>query len=339
MEDRPVFLKGDRELKGEKRRKCPPVFVDAFERQLKELFLIKRPKFSADKKTAFSLSEFRKFKQRKSNQFIYVYFPWNNYLVKTVKHADYFTLKTNRNRDLITETEQKKLYTYKVAVLGMSVGSNIAFVISQAGISREITIADFDELDTTNLNRILGGVHQVGLNKSILAARRIYEDNPYAKVKVLTEGVTEKNLVSLLKRKKINCIVEEIDSIPMKIKIRQLAIRYKTPVLMVTDNGDGIVLHIERYDLGYKKIFHKDIKYWQKKIEKFKKDKGSEKKLAGGIIIDDIVGGAHLLDPRMFESVQKVLNHKLVSWSQLGSAAMLGGVYAPYAIKKFALKI
>jgi len=257
--------------------------------------------------------------------------------VKTVRAKDYFILKTNRNRDLITADEQEKLAKYRVAVLGMSVGSNIAFVLTQAGISQEITLADFDELDTTNLNRIFGGAHQIGLNKSVLAARRIYEDNPFAKTNILFDGFTKKNLLALLAKKKIDCIIDEIDAIPMKITIRQLAMRYKVPVLMVTDNGDGIVLHLERYDLGYKKIFHKNLKYWQKKLKMFEKGKSGDKKIAGGIIMDDIVGGAHLVDPRMLESVKKVLDKKLVSWSQLGSAAMLGGVYATYALKQIIL--
>jgi len=334
MKEKPIFIRSQKELQKLNRSKFKPVFVDAYSRQIKELFLVENPKFSANKKIVFSSSKFKNFTKKKDKDFNHIYFPWNNHLVKCVKENDYFKLKTNRNRNLITTPEQKKLYNYKVAIFGMSVGSNIAFVLTQAGISREVVVADFDELDTTNLNRILGGVHQIGLNKSIMAARRIYEDNPYAKVRTLTNGVNEKNLELLLKQKKINCIVEEIDFIPIKIAIRKLAIKYKIPVLMVTDNGDGIVLHIERYDFGYKKIFHKDLKYWQKKLLEFKDQKGSEKKIAGGIIMDDIVGGAHMHDPRMLESVKKTLDNELVSWSQLGSAAILGGVYVTYAIKQ-----
>jgi len=314
------------------------VFVDAFSKQIKELFLINNPQRAEENKDkVYRSGEFNKYARHKKNAYVYVYYPWNRYLVKTVRAKDYFLLKTNRNRDLITADEQEKLAKYRVAVLGMSVGSNIAFVLTQAGISREITLADFDDLDTTNLNRIFGGAHQIGLNKSVLAARRIHEDNPFAKVKILPKGVSEKNLHSLLSRKKIDCIVEEIDAIPLKITIRQLAMKYKVPVLMVTDNGDGIVLHVERYDLGYRKIFHKDIRYWQKKLKTFGKEKGGDKKIVGGIIMDNIVGGAHLVDPKMLASVKKVLNSELVSWSQLGSAAMLGGVYATYALKQIIL--
>ena len=37
--------------------------------------------------------------------------------------------------------------------------------------------------------------------------------------------------------------------------------KYKIPVIMITDNGDGVVLHVERYDLGHNKIFDKDLNF------------------------------------------------------------------------------
>ena len=331
---KPLFLSED-EVSKLKNSYPQIIIVDAFSRQIKELFFIDNLSYvGKEKKAVYADEVFKRYEAKKQNAYTYVYYPWNGHIVKTVRDKDYFRLKTNRNQDLITAAEQEKVSRYKVAVFGMSVGSNIAFVLTQAGISQEIILADFDELDTTNLNRIFGGAHQIGLNKSILAARRIYEDNPYAKVTILPKGVNEKNLKSLLDRKKIDCLIDEIDFIPMKITIHRLAMEYKVPVIMVTDNGDGIVLHIERYDLGYKKIFHKELDYWQDKMKQFETEKGSEKKIAGGIIMDDIVGGVNLVDPKMLASVKKVLDNKLVSWSQLGSAAMLGGVYATYALKK-----
>ncbi|MBU0570251.1 ThiF family adenylyltransferase, partial [Patescibacteria group bacterium] len=216
---------------------------------------------------------------------------------------------------------------------GMSVGSSIAYVITQAGISKEITIADFDELDTTNLNRIFAGVHQVGLNKSVIAARKIYEDNPYANVRVLKKGITRNLLEKLLKARKIDCIVEEIDDMVMKIEIRKLARKYRVPVLMITDNGDWAVLTIERYDLGYKKIFEKDFDYWNRKARSCKTPKDF-----ADIVVNDIVGGPDNVDPRMLKSVDKVLKKNFVSWPQLGTSAQLGAVAITVAIKKIVRK-
>lgn len=285
------------------------------------------------KPEAYATPEFAKYVADKANAYVYVYFAWNNTLVKSVTAEDYYALKTNRNQDLITAEEQARLRDYKVAVLGMSVGSNIAFVLAQAGISNVITLADFDELDTTNLNRILAGVHQVGLNKTVVAARHIYEDNPFAEVIALQDGVNEGNLEELLRSKKIDCIVEEIDDIAFKIRSRELAMQYKVPVVMITDNGDGVVLHVERYDLGHQSIWGKPRAYYDAKLAAGP----LTKEQAGGIIIHDIVGGPEKVDPKMIASVKRVLAKELVSWSQLGSAAILGGVVITYIVKRIAL--
>ena len=313
-----------------KRQETKPIIIDAFKRQIKELFIIDNLEFvGQEKKKIYGSKEFGNYKRLKADSFKYYYYPWNNTLVKCVEEEDYFRLKTDRNRDLIREDEQKMLYDYKVAVFGMSVGSNISIAIAQAGISKNMVIADFDELDTTNMNRILAGVHQIGLNKTTIAARRIYEDNPFANVTVLDKGINKVLLEQLLKEGKIECIVEEIDDMPMKIEIRKLAIKYKVPVLMITDNGDRAVLHIERYDLGYKKIFEEDIKYWDKKMKKCKTPKDF-----ADIIINNIVGDKSKVDPRMMDSVMKVFQRKFVSWPQLGSAALLGSVAVTVAIKQ-----
>lgn len=327
---KPVIIDNENKLKELLVEKPYLLFVDAFSRQIKELFLIDNIEFiGLDKERVCASNDFKRYAEEKKQDYVYVFYSWNNSVVKCIKDDDYFRLKTNRNQDLITSMEQKKLYDFKVAVLGMSVGSNIAFALTQAGISRKIVVADFDVLDTTNLNRMMAGIHQIGLNKAVIAARRIYEDNPYAEVTLLSEGISKEVLEQLLKRREIDCIVEEIDNIGLKIEIRKLAMKYNVPVLMITDNGDGVVFHVERYDLGYNKIFEKDIEYWKERItEPLTMAK------VGDIIMHDIVGGPENVDPKMLASVERILKKELVSWSQLGSAALLGGVVTTIAVKR-----
>lgn len=326
------------ELENFKKDKINLITVDAHVHQIKELFFIENHNYiGMDKTHAYATEDFKNFAEANKNSYVYVYFPWNNCLVKTFPKENYLKLKTNRNQDLITSEEQMKLSNFKVGVFGMSVGSNIAFVLTQAGISNEITIADFDDLDTTNLNRILAGIHQVGTNKCVIAARRIYEDNPFAVVNALTDGISEEILEEKLMRKELDLIIDEIDSIPMKIKMRILGIKYKIPVAMITDNGDGIVYHLERYDLGHEKIFGETISYWESKLKELENPNINLKEFFGGIVINNIVGGIDKVDPNMVKSVARVMKKELVSWSQLGSAAILGGVYATYIIKQVAL--
>jgi hypothetical protein len=51
-------------------------------------------------------------------------------------------------------------------------------------------------------------------------------------------------------------------------------------------------------------------------------------------VINDLVGGIEKVDSRMVKSVGRVIARELVSWPQLGSAALLGGIATTVAIKE-----
>jgi molybdopterin/thiamine biosynthesis adenylyltransferase len=325
----PVFLEDEKEVSILLKKQPHIVLVDAFSHQLKELFIVENPIYAGETKAeGYQTEKYKEFCDQRANNFIHVHYPWNHSIVKTMQKDEYLKLKTNRNQDLITASEQEKLSQCRIGVFGMSVGSNVALVLTQAGISNDILIADFDELDTTNLNRIIAGSHQIGLNKCVIAARHIYEDNPFANVTILEDGITEANLKEILEQKKLDIIIEEVDNLAIKIKTRELAQSYKIPVVMITDNGDGVMLHIERYDLGYDKIFNKPFEYWKTLFQK----KPTMEDI-GKVIVGDVLGGPQNVSPRVFASVERVMKHELVSWAQLGSAAILGGVVATIAVK------
>lgn len=105
----PIFFQKEEEVKNFISKHPETVLVDAFSRQLKELFFIDNIFFiGEDKEKVYLTEDFKNYCVKKSGDFIYVYFPWNFHLTKTVKQDDYFKLKTNRNQDLITSGEQKK---------------------------------------------------------------------------------------------------------------------------------------------------------------------------------------------------------------------------------------
>jgi tRNA A37 threonylcarbamoyladenosine dehydratase len=57
-------------------------------------------------------------------------------------------------------------------------------------------LADFDTLELTNLNRVPASVMDLGVNKAVVAARRIAEIDPYLRVIVQPDGITADNLGS-----------------------------------------------------------------------------------------------------------------------------------------------
>jgi len=178
--------------------------VDIYKSQLQELFRISNP--SLDSKSNLykkKLSEFinDRTKPSKKPKGNWVYFPWNGNLVHTVNEEEYFELRTNRNRNLITKSEQKAISSYVVGVVGLSVGNNIAISLAFQGISNTIKVAEGDILETTNLNRMRARIDQIGISKLELCMQQIYEINPYANIYPY-KRLTEKNITKFVNANK-----------------------------------------------------------------------------------------------------------------------------------------
>lgn len=258
----------------------------------------------------------------------WVYYPWLKNLVRLLSNQDYQELRTTRNKYLITEDEQKKLMNFKVGVLGMSVGNSIVLSLIHTGISNDIKIADADNLDGSNLNRVRAGLYDLGENKTVLTAKQIYEVNPYAKIEIFTEGVDEKNLGKFISN--LDLVVEEVDDFALKIKSRLSAKKRGIPVVMITDNAEEVIVDIERYDLDKNyPLFHG----FAGNLEKLKLDNlTKEQKIE---IATKIVGKENIT-PRMSKSLSEV-GKTLVSWPQLATTVFAGGGIGAYVVKQIAL--
>lgn len=258
MLDKPLFVKTSKELARLNSHKCKPFFVDVFPGQLKELFLIENPQFVAEQKSALSSKEFAGFAKKKERNFVRIYFPWSNKLVKTVESSDYFKLRTNRNKNIVTAEEQRKLADFTVGIVGLSVGGNIATTLAFSGISQNMKLADFDTLDTTNLNRVRARLSDVGRPKIEIISEQLYDINPFIKIHPFNRGLNKKNLANFVNGSpKPRLIFEIIDDFEIKILLRKEAKKQKVPVVMLTSLGDSVLIDIERYDIDSKtKLFN-----------------------------------------------------------------------------------
>ena len=305
--------------------------VDQYRKNLEELFLLRNPKYRFDKNYQ---ADFEKFfadqvESGANNAGNWFYYPWLNTIIHFLIDDMQQELRTGRNRYLITEEEQKKFYKATIAILGMSVGSHGAVTIALTGGARHIKIADPDAISGDNLNRIRSGSAQVGMNKAIFVARQIYELNPYAEIEIYTDGVNEDNAEKILNG--VNLVCEEMDHPYWKLKIRELARKRGIPVIMGTDNGDGAIVDIERFDLDQAyPILHGVI--GDITADKMKQiDPKDWPKVAAK------VAGANLAVPRMLDSVTEV-GKSLYSWPQLGTAANLCGTVVAYLARRIILK-
>ncbi len=120
----------------------------------------------------------------------WVHYPWLRRLVHVLPEEEFIELRTSRNRYLITAAEQGTLATKRVGIVGLSVGQSVAFAIALERGCGELRLADFDTLELSNLNRLRGTVHDLGLPKVALAARASAELDPYLEVRCFADGLT-----------------------------------------------------------------------------------------------------------------------------------------------------
>ncbi len=180
---------------------------------------------------------------------VWIYYPWRKSLVRVLDEEDFVFLRTIRNRDKITESEQNSLLDKTIGIIGLSVGYSVLMSIALERIAGTIRIADFDSLDLSNLNRIFHSIFDLGSNKAVIAKRKILELDPYLKVEIFNYGVTNENIDSFFHNEngKLDIVVDECDNGLIKLLIREQARNRSVPVVMET--SDRSVLDIERYDL------------------------------------------------------------------------------------------
>src|SRR5262249_17989212 len=120
---------------------------DVYASQVAELAQVRLPDGSPQARQAFIAD----YQAREPG--LGAYYPWLNAALRTVEPEALFELRTNRNRNLVTRSEQAVLRRARVAVAGLSVGSNIVSALVRHGIGNSFRLADHDELATSNLNR------------------------------------------------------------------------------------------------------------------------------------------------------------------------------------------
>jgi molybdopterin/thiamine biosynthesis adenylyltransferase len=322
--------------------------VDDYEEQQLELFGVKNPSlvYIPDFKAKFAayykdLAE----KTTKANTAIdtagendplrlhgsWVFFPWCSKLVHILPEDDFQLVRTARNKNLINAAEQDKFYNATVGIAGLSVGSSVAYAIVLQGGAKHLKLADMDKLALSNTNRILSGVDNLGVLKVEMAARRIYEINPYAQVELFPEGLQPANIDRFFDS--LDIVIDEIDNLAVKYLIREQAQKRKLAVVMAADNGDNAVVDIDRFDLDPNTpFFHGrmgttgpggEISYdMLTKLDKF----------GIGKMITKHVGAENVTE-RMQESLME-MGKTIVSWPQLGGAAMINGAAVAYCVRK-----
>lgn len=260
----------------------------------------------------------------------WVYYPWRHELVHLLGPHEFAIVRTDRNRNKINREEQAQLGTKKVGVIGLSVGQSVSLAMALERSFGEIRLADFDTLDLSNLNRIRTGTRNLGLNKAVITAREIAELDPYLNVTCFTDGLTRENMDAFFTEGgPIDILVEECDSVDIKILARQKAKELRIPVVM--DMSDRGCLDVERFDLEpTRPLMHGWIDHLD--LDAAQRPMTAEEKVPYMLPIT----GVETLSPRMKASVIE-LGQTIGTWPQLATSVVLGGALAGDAVRRILL--
>jgi hypothetical protein len=306
--------------------------IDTYETQLKEFFVLQNPPLhimheQRDKEFAvFRDQRYGSGEAWQAGKWIYL--SWRNVLLHILDDAEYQQVRTGRNRNLITKEEQEKYYNSTIGIAGLSVGNSVALALVLTGGGKHLKLADPDTLELTNLNRIRGSVAELTAPKVYMTARQIYELDPYANITLYTDGLTEDNIEDFFEG--LDVMIDEIDQLGMKIRIRQEAQKRKIPVVMAADNGDSGILDVERHDL------EDNIPVFHGRAGEDLPDRVLNKQIPlpqiGRIIGEELIG-YELTEPRMQQSLL-AMGKEIPTWPQLGGAALLNGVAVAATVRK-----
>lgn len=291
---------------------------DQISTQLDDLLKSKNPELKKpSRKQIDELKDKHLAGQDLSKYGVWIYYPWSNKLIHALDAEEFIEVRTNRNRYKITREEQALLQSKKIGVVGLSVGQSIALTLAMERTCGELRLADFDTAELSNLNRLRTGIQNLGLQKTVIAAREIAEIDPFIKVRIFNDGLHQGNIHEFFTGGgKLDLFVEVCDGLDIKIESRFKARELNIPVVM--DTNDRGMLDVERFDLEPSRpILHG---------------------LADGLDPENIKGltneekipfvlrmiGAESISTRLKASMLEV-EQSINTWPQLASSVVLGG--------------
>ena len=227
--------------------------VDVYQEQLREWIKAEHPSRPLSEEEIIEQIALHSDRNDDEKNGVWVYYPWRNALVHCLSKEEFIRVRTIRNLHKITQEEQDHLSACRVGIVGLSVGQSVAISLVMERICGSLRIADFDTLELANLNRIRSSMIHQGELKTTLVAREIAEIDPFVEVSCYDKGLLPENMDDFLDG--LDLVVDECDSLEMKIMLRKACRERGIPVVM--DTSDSLMLDVERFDLDSNRpIFH-----------------------------------------------------------------------------------
>ena len=125
---------------------------------------------------------------------------------------------------------QQKMNDSTILIIGMGgLGSPTALYLAAAGVGH-IVIADFDQVELSNLQRqIIHHTSDIGDDKVNSAKTKLLELNPSIKVTVANEIMHSDNLSSLIKD--VDIVLDGTDNFESRFEINKVCVEYQKPLI------------------------------------------------------------------------------------------------------------
>ncbi len=143
-----------------------------------------------------------------------------------------------RTELLIKEEGIERLQSANILIVGLGgVGSFAAEFLVRSGIGN-LTIADGDTVDITNINRQLPALNStIGKNKTDVVAERILDINPKLNLKKINEFLEPERMEKILTQEKFDYVLDCIDSLSPKLALIITCKRKKIKLVSVMGAG------------------------------------------------------------------------------------------------------
>jgi len=158
-----------------------------------------------------------------------------------------------RNFPLVSEEEQQKLKSLKVAIVGIGALSFAAEYLARLGVEKFVLI-DGDKLEVVNMNHQKYTLDDIRKNKAKALAESLLKINPEIKVTALPTFLLEQNFDEIWNNYlfNIDIIIDGIDPIPGILVSRKLAQKCKEQniiYLYPLDLGNGalVITNAEKF--------------------------------------------------------------------------------------------
>ncbi|WP_055547781.1 ThiF family adenylyltransferase [Streptomyces sp. NBRC 110028] len=155
-------------------------------------------------------------------------------MAEDIMLREFYQEFTERNRGFISDRAQDELSRARILIAGCgSTGGAAVEPLTRLGV-QDFILVDVGEFELNNLNRQHAAYTDIGRHKAEVAARRVTEINPHARVEVVTDGVTEDNAQDLVGRCAVvidGVDVTERSGWQAKYRLHEAAARAGRPVL------------------------------------------------------------------------------------------------------------